>query len=308
MKIGLMLGGGGAKGSYQVGLLEVLEKTKIIEDISIFSGASIGAINGYFYLGSNFDSLKEAWIYGAKHNPITGFPSLRERGFYSMNVLKEIEEKFIDKEKFVNSNKDLYLITTEVKSPSLISIIKKNSWQERVFHLNNIDSPIDYVISSASIPVVFGANELQDKYFIDGGLINNNPVDILIEKGANLIFVSPLEKPINYELLKDKDVTIVELTPKIIFPQRGLDQLKSIVGFELSIIEEKISYGNYVANEMLKECVNKGILKYIDGQYSIGKIKKGFRVIKVPAYVEATVSNMMTINHLKRKDKKNGDN
>ncbi len=307
MKVGLMLGGGGAKGSYQVGLLEVLEKSKLIDKIDIISGASIGAINGYFYLGSDAKTLKKVWEYGIENNPISKKVNLKDHGLFKMDILKEIDNQFTNKDKIYNCEKDLYLITTEVKSPSLLSIVQKSSWVERVFHLNKLQSPIDYVISSASIPVVFGANELDDKYFIDGGLVNNNPIDVLIEKGAKLIFVAPLEKPINYEEIADADVTIVELTPDAIFPHKLLDQLKSIVGFDLEEMANKIEYGNYVAAEMLKECVNEGVLTLEGDNFKINKLKKGLNVIKVPAYVEATVSNMIYIHDIKRKEKEDGN-
>ncbi len=308
MKVGLMLGGGGAKGSYQIGLLEVLEKYKIINEIKLISGASIGTINGYFYLGGDSKSLKEAWTYGIENSPMSNKPNFKDKGLFSMDVLKQIEKNFFDKEKFQNCHKDLYMITTEIKSPSLISIIKKSNWVERVFHLNSVDEPINYVISSASIPIIFGANELDDKFFIDGGLTNNNPIDVLIEKGAKLIFVSPLEKPIDYQKIKDKDVTIVELTPNSMFPHGALEQLKSIVGFDLNELEEKVEYGKYVAEEMLKECVIEGVLKFKNGQYIINEINKGFKVVKIPSYVESTVLNMINVNHLKRKEKEDGNN
>lgn len=308
MKVGLMLGGGGAKGSYQLGLLGVLEKYKITDKINLISGTSIGAINGYFYLSGNYQSLKDSWVYGIENNPISGRPSFKERGLFSIDILKELDEKFTNKKQFKSCNKDLYLITTEVKSPSLLSIIQKSSWVEHVFHLNELDSPIDYVISSASIPVVFGANELEDKFFIDGGLINNNPIDVLIEKGAQLIFVAPLEKPLDYEKFKDYDITIVELTSNNMFPSSAIEQLKSIVGFDLEEMETKEQYGKYVAEEMLKECVIKGVLKFENDQYFINELKKGFNLIKIPAYVDSTILNMIYVNHLKRKEKEDGNN
>ncbi|PKK92721.1 MAG: hypothetical protein CVV61_08295, partial [Tenericutes bacterium HGW-Tenericutes-6] len=44
-KVGLALGGGGARGSYQIGILKALEEANILEDIHHISGTSIGSIN-----------------------------------------------------------------------------------------------------------------------------------------------------------------------------------------------------------------------------------------------------------------------
>src|SRR5690554_251236 len=45
IKVGLMLGGGGAKGSYQLGVIRALEELNLLKHIDAISGVSIGAIN-----------------------------------------------------------------------------------------------------------------------------------------------------------------------------------------------------------------------------------------------------------------------
>ena len=52
-KIGLVLGGGGAKGAYQVGVLKALEEHKLLRHVRYFSGTSIGAINGFLLMNKN---------------------------------------------------------------------------------------------------------------------------------------------------------------------------------------------------------------------------------------------------------------
>ena len=44
-KIGLVLGGGGAKGAYQVGVLKALKEYKLLKHVKMVSGTSIGALN-----------------------------------------------------------------------------------------------------------------------------------------------------------------------------------------------------------------------------------------------------------------------
>lgn len=307
MKIGLMLGGGGAKGSYQIGVLEVLEKYRLLDQVSIISGASIGAINGYFYLGSNLEGLKASWLYGIKNNPIGKKVNIRGGGLWSIEVLKEIASKYIEEEKFKNSEQLLYIISTEIKSPSLKSYLFKSQWEEKITLLNEVENPVDYVISSASIPVVFGAKEIKEKYYIDGGLINNNPLDILIKEGCELVFAVPLEKPINYQKQESANVTVVELTDLNIFP-KGIGQLLSIVDFDLLEMENRIEYAKYTTEEMLKECLKRGILKFENGNYHVSSLKEGLNVITLPAYVKATLQNMIYLNYQKRKEKADGNN
>lgn len=63
-KIGIVLSGGGAKGSFEVGVLDVLlEKIEKDGDKLVgISGTSIGAMNAAFVASKQFDTLKKAWF------------------------------------------------------------------------------------------------------------------------------------------------------------------------------------------------------------------------------------------------------
>ena len=61
MRIGLCLSGGGAKGSYQAGVIKALYD-RGIKDFAAISGTSIGAINGYFVFTGNVEKLEYMWI------------------------------------------------------------------------------------------------------------------------------------------------------------------------------------------------------------------------------------------------------
>ena len=66
-----MLGGGGARGSYQIGILKAIDEYGLKEMFSAISGVSIGALNGYFYLSTNsYQTVLDAWFYGVDNNPI----------------------------------------------------------------------------------------------------------------------------------------------------------------------------------------------------------------------------------------------
>ncbi|CAB4129937.1 RssA Predicted esterase of the alpha-beta hydrolase superfamily [uncultured Caudovirales phage] len=73
-KIGIVLGGGGAKGAFQIGVLEcLLASIKNSKDqlVSI-SGTSIGAMNGAFVAAGQFNKLKEHWAkWSNKTCPLT---------------------------------------------------------------------------------------------------------------------------------------------------------------------------------------------------------------------------------------------
>ena len=60
MRIGLCLSGGGAKGSYQAGVIKGLYD-RGINKFEAISGTSIGSINGYYIFTGNVDNLEKVW-------------------------------------------------------------------------------------------------------------------------------------------------------------------------------------------------------------------------------------------------------
>jgi len=57
---GLVLGGGGSRGAYEVGVWKALIELNI--DISSVVGTSIGAINSAFICSNNYNDLEELWL------------------------------------------------------------------------------------------------------------------------------------------------------------------------------------------------------------------------------------------------------
>ena len=61
MSLGVCLPGGGAKGAFQAGVLEVLYD-RGIKKYDSYACTSIGAINGYYLYTENVDKMKKMWI------------------------------------------------------------------------------------------------------------------------------------------------------------------------------------------------------------------------------------------------------
>ena len=55
-KIGLVLGGGGGKGAYQIGVWKALKEYKIDKYINYLSGTSIGSLNSLLFLTGDLDN------------------------------------------------------------------------------------------------------------------------------------------------------------------------------------------------------------------------------------------------------------
>lgn len=313
MKIGLMLGGGGAKGAYQLGVLKALEQHQFITQINTIAGASIGALNGYFYLSSlDNEKVIKSWLYGMNNNPIT-VKNLKNHdnktGLFSLEVLSEMKDLYLTEDLFKTSPIDLYVSTTKIVNPKLTGFIMKWKWENEIIHLNESKTPFEDAVSSSSVPIIFGANEVRESYYIDGGLTNNNPINVLIEQGCDLIFSCALSK-YDYKQFKNEKVTIVNLSSVEVLPKTKLESYMVSLDFSESLFEQRIKYGYYVSIEMIKECINQEILKMENKKLIPYKLKEGFNLIDVPAYVNNNIKIMQT-NYEKSEENKeinNGNN
>jgi len=60
-KIGLVLAGGGSKGSYQIGVWRALEELGVMKNIKGYSGTSIGALNAGLFVQGDLEAAEEMW-------------------------------------------------------------------------------------------------------------------------------------------------------------------------------------------------------------------------------------------------------
>lgn len=297
MKIGLSLGGGGAKGAYHVGVLKALEEFNLIDSISLFSGVSIGAINAYFYLSSEkSQTVYDAWLYGI-NNKIFKEESAFKRnkelgGFYNIDIIKEIAKKFLDEKLFKKSNKDLYVVLTKVSKPRILELIKRSTRKKVIVHVNKKKTPLDFVVSSASVPVVFGFQKLEEDYYVDGGISDNNTIDVLIEKGAEIIFHSSFDNRLDLNEFSNKNVTLIELTSMYAMPYFRLSRFLSSADFDLELFEKRVKYGYFVTKSMIKYLIDKKILIKKDEKLLFNETFGSFNNITIPEEIQEEVRKM----------------
>lgn len=175
-KIGLVLGGGGVRGFFHMGLINGLQKQKIrIDEIT---GTSIGAIVGLIYASNPENDFK-------KITQEMDFFKLMKAfvGGMNKNNSKEIESflrSYIRAENF-----------EDLKIKTKINATDINGRKEVVFDKGKI---FPAVIASMSVPGVFPPLKYQEKYLVDGGISNNIPIDLIEE--PDTIIVSDISGPI----------------------------------------------------------------------------------------------------------------
>lgn len=180
-KIGLALGGGGAKGLAHIGVLKVLEKNSI--PIDYIAGSSIGAVIGAYYAASKSVDYVEKI---ALSSDINTFASLmieltNRGGFVEGNKILNYFEKTLDGIDFSELQIPLAIVATEL-----------NSGKEYYFEKSG--DVASAIRASISYPPVFAPFKIKNKMFVDGGLSCLVPVEKVRQMGADIVIAVDVER------------------------------------------------------------------------------------------------------------------
>jgi NTE family protein len=174
-KIGLALGGGGARGLAHIGALKVLVEEGIRFDM--ISGCSMGAfIAAYYALGLDLEKLEKEVSGYTKSKAIKKLLDLglpREAILKGEKSKKYIKELIGEKVVFGQTKIPLYIITTDLSTGEEV-VLKKGNISEAI-------------MASISVPGIFPPVKLDGKYLIDGGVVNPTPIDTVINGGADVV-------------------------------------------------------------------------------------------------------------------------
>ncbi len=186
MKYALALGGGGTRGAFAAGVWQALKELGI--EISAIVGTSIGAVNGAVFAAGT--EPKELWeninardvidIEGDNLFSLSSLMSLIKKladGGVDATAFDEFLAKHIDEAKIRSSNIEYGLCTYRMDT-------KKT---EELF-IDQIPEGelIDYIVASANFPV-FRRKSIDGVTYIDGGVRNNLPINMLIDRGYDTI-------------------------------------------------------------------------------------------------------------------------
>jgi NTE family protein len=173
-KIGLALGGGGARGLAHIGVLRVLEREGI--PIQCIAGTSMGGLIGALYLaGLSVDDieteamrlsrLKELVKLVDPHLPTRGL--LKGRRIYNYMSVRLGGLSFSD-----------------LRLPLAMVAVDLVSGREVVLNQGSVASAVRATIS---VPGVFAPVELGTLRLVDGGVLNNVPADVARRLGAQVV-------------------------------------------------------------------------------------------------------------------------
>jgi NTE family protein len=171
-RTGLVLSGGGARGIAHLGILEAFSEKNIT--IDIISGVSAGSIAGALFLdGYHPREILDIFANQKIYKLIR--ISMPRSGFFKIDGLKKILKANLRARNIEDLEKPLVIAAT--------------NYQKAKVEYFTEGPLIDLILASSSIPVLFEAKYLNKVPYIDGGVMDNLPVDPLLGKCKKIIGV-----------------------------------------------------------------------------------------------------------------------
>ncbi len=156
------MSGGGARGFAHFGVLKALEELGV--EVHAISGTSAGSIVGAFYACGY--SVEESRRLMSKTNLFKGvWPAFSWKGVFSMSRSEEIFKKLFPKDDFSATRIPLHITATNL-----------NTGRPEVFKEGTIVKPM---MASCCIPFIFDPVRINRDVYVDGGLVNNLPVEAI---------------------------------------------------------------------------------------------------------------------------------
>ena len=185
--IGIALSGGGARGIAHIGVLHALNENGIFPNR--LSGASSGSVIAALYCLGNSPleilklSHEQAFLKIFKIG-------LFNKGLTELTYLKSFLENHIAEDNFET-----------LKIPLHISVSNINSGNSEIISSGKLIEPL---LASCALPLIFKAVRMNGSLYVDGGLLNNLPVEVLMTYCDKIIgsSVCPHEERLNIKGLR----------------------------------------------------------------------------------------------------------
>ncbi len=309
-KVGLVLSGGGAKGLAHIGVLKVIDSLRI--KIDYVAGTSMGAIVGGLYAsGYNAEQLdsifsnvdidallqdytpREAKSFYQKRNdeiyaltlPFNkfrlGLPSGLSKGLYNFNLLSALTHH-------VSHIRDFKLLPI----PFLCIATDAETGKKVV-----LDSGVlaQNMIASGALPTLYSPVEINGSVLIDGGVIDNYPVEELKSRGLDVIIGVDVQDGLKTrEELKEVTSVLAQINNfSMIEKMEGKQKLTDIY------IKPDIKGFTVVAFDKGKEIISKGKEKAVEfiGELAPFGNSNLYRNINIVAkdsiYIKDIISNQL---------------
>lgn len=311
-KVGLVLSGGGARGLAHVGILKMIDSLQI--PIDYIAATSMGGIVGGLYAAGYSGNEIEKYILSNEWSelffdspPRRQVPYLQKKddGKYQLELGLKGFTPVIPGGLIAGQNVSLRFagLTSEVEKindfdklpiPFRCVSIDLISGKEVILRKGSLAKAMR---STMSIPTVFSPVEWGDSLLIDGGVLNNFPVDVVKQMGADIIIGVNVGTPLKNKEELNSIISIIEQTMVLTDYEKQNNNNKLC---DLIIYPEL--YGHTSADfdkEQIESILNLGNESAVKNKNSLVEIRK--RIFGNRNFSSTTEKK--TINNIIRKDK-----
>lgn len=254
---GIVLEGGGAKGAYQIGVWKAFLDNGV--KIKGVAGVSVGALNGALICMGDYERAVDLWknisyskvmnvndhemdkLMNGKFMELS-LQELRKKskqifadGGFDITPLKKMLEVNVDEKKIKESDIEFIMGTFSLSNLKEVEITAKEAEEGYLK---------DYLMASSTLPL-FKGEKLHGQKFLDGGMVNNVPIDMLINRGYKDIIVIRV-----YGIGMEKKIKIPEGTNLVNIAPRV--ELCNVMEFDKKKATKNITLGYFDALRVLK--------------------------------------------------------
>lgn len=182
-KTALVLGGGGARGAYEIGVWQALKELGIT--IDIVTGTSVGAINGALIAQGAFDLAVSLWKEVDTSMVFdVDFKDILANSGIGCSKLKKLLQRYIDEDKIRKSPLEYGLVTAELPAMTPKFLMKEQIPQGML---------VDYLLAGSTLFPAMKSYEINSLHYVDGGFTDNMPVGLAVDHGATHVIAVDLD-------------------------------------------------------------------------------------------------------------------
>lgn len=223
--IGLVFSGGGAKGSYQIGAWKALRELRIDKCVKAVSSSSVGGFNSALFLNGDINMAEDIWknITLDQIYKINDFIYIKD--FIKKMTGQEPDEKNLKSysdeggilaRDYIDMLVNKYLNIKKIKhSPitCITSCCEIPAFKVDYITVNNMndDDIKNAFLATSAYPVAYTPITLNNKLYVDGGLIDNFPIKPLYDLGYRKIIIITCSHSYTYdkEDFQGADITAI---------------------------------------------------------------------------------------------------
>ncbi|WP_182077023.1 patatin-like phospholipase family protein [Deefgea sp. CFH1-16] len=265
-RIGLVLGGGGARGFAHVGVIKVLEQNRIPIDCVI--GTSIGSLVGAAYAAGRNPNEMQTRIVRANWDDLISSTLPRQ-----LNTFRRKQDdlySLINVEFGLSDGGDIKLPSAAISTQKIEFFLRDLTFAGTVKDFDQLAIPyraiatdmengsmvvqdrgdlVTAMRASMAVPGIFPAVNTENRMLVDGGLVRNLPVDVARDTCADVVIAVDVgSPPLKRDQIKDV-FSVADQYTRLMMIQNVAPQLKSLSDKDVLITPE---FGDISASDFKK--------------------------------------------------------